>query len=78
MLGSFLTVAADGQRDKPPGVVMKCTVVIAFMKTMEAKGIAKPEYPAFEVRLSLFMDQIVGHAKAHAESGYNPIKVRQP
>ena len=45
-IGCLLQIGLKGDGDKPPGVVVKSTVIVAFVEFMQPEGNAKPEYPA--------------------------------
>lgn len=44
-IGCLLQIGLKGDGDKPPGVVVKSTVIVAFVEFMQPEGNAEPEYP---------------------------------
>ena len=59
-LGGFFQIGFQRQGDKPPWVVVKGAIVVALVELVHAQRKAKPKNPAFEIRLSTVVDQVVG------------------
>ena len=62
---------------KPPGMVVKCPVIVSFVEFMNSDAKTTPKNPAFEIRFCLFNDQVVAQAKALRAYVKGEVKVRQ-
>ncbi len=45
-------------------MVVKCPVIVSFVEFVDSDAKTTPKNPAFEIRFSLFNDQVVAQAKA--------------
>lgn len=47
-------IGGKGDRDKPPGVIMKSAIIITLMKFVQPQGKSEPDDPAFQIGLLVF------------------------
>ena len=59
-VGCLFQIGIQRKSDKPPGVIMKGAVVVAFMEFVQAQSKAKPQDPSFQIGLPVVINQIVG------------------
>ncbi len=73
-VGSGFEVSTKGYRDEPPGVIVEGTVIVAFVEAMQTQGKTEPEYPAFQIGLTAFVNQIMGESDTGLTDLHNLIE----
>ena len=70
-------VTFERQCNEPPRVIVKGSIIVAFMEFMESKTEAAPENPPFQIGFRTLEYQVVADTEALSSKTNRPIKVQQ-